>query len=102
MTNEAIIHYDLRLDVLAELMEAGIASICSDPESLSEKQAEMDIRKDAVLSIAGAFKKAGKGLNKDKLATAARKLARYFPPEAGIDAIEPRMVRHILITKNRA
>ena len=87
--------------VLLELLEAGLTSLCNDPEPLSKKQAQIKLRKHAVLSIWHAFHRARKGsLDRDQLTAAARALAHYFPADAGLAGLKASTVRDIIRTRN--
>lgn len=87
----------LDMAMLLELLEFGLCSLCSDPRPLTKKQSELDLRRDTILSISLAFEHSGEGqLNKEDLATVARALSPFFPPEAGLASISPSTVRDIL------
>jgi hypothetical protein len=102
-------HYDLDLlerenktilDAVVEVLELGLTSFCNDPEPLSKKQAQILLRKHALLSILEAFHRADKKLDRNGIITVAKALARGFPDEAGLATISPSMVKRIIRTKN--
>jgi hypothetical protein len=89
-------------EVLFELLEVGLISLCKEPRPLSIKQVQLVMRKQAVLRILEAFAHADKPtLNKYKLNAVARALAPLFPVEAGLASIKVSTVRDILRTRNQ-
>jgi hypothetical protein len=86
---------DCSLEILIELLESGLQSLCAYPKQMTKKEASMQLRKVAVMAIHDAFKANGRKLNKDQLVTVCRALASFHPREAGLESIKSSTVRDI-------